>query len=1226
MKLLMLFALMSTLSFSQEGNIWHFGNGAGLDFNVPVNSISSNLTTVEGVATISDASGSLLFSTDGSTVRDANGGIMPNGIGLNGNSSATQSAIIIPHPGNAIEYFIFTVGAIENGNPVLSYSIVDMTVTGNGTPGMPAGDVVTINTFLNDSVVEKISAVEMCDGSGYWVVAHQLNSSDFLAYDVTTIGVNSTPTVSSVGISHNAITNTSNALNAVGYMKFAPSGTQLALVYRGMGQPGLGGAYLYDFNNTPTGGTVSSEVFVPGSNAISSLYGIEFSGDGNQLYIGDLNRVWRSDISGAPTAITAVNLTGGGGTNNTVRALQLAPDGDIYVSLDNSSFIGRIDTPNSPIAQLDQQAVQLAAGTNCRFGLPTFVQSIFSPDDVTATAEIDTCGKLNFTGTTTLNGTITWDWNFGDPSTILDVSTLQNPSYTYSSSGTFTVTLTVTATGGTCPQTQTVTIDVTPDFSTCCPAAIDPAYIEVTSNITTNTFWIDKIYIPDNTIITVSNNAILDITNVDVVFGECAGIDFTDGAMLRSNNSVYRPCDPNGTWRGINFSNVNPNQPNNPTGIVNESTFKNAQRALRTFDQKDYDLRITNNLFSNCKASVYLGGGKFLRSITGNTFLLDDLAPDFESSDCNWGTAGDRYGIYSDFTEFASDISQNDFIVQDSENPNFYGIESINSDNIVISSNQFTDLFRSISLFRNTNSLIESNTIAVGNSFAGFEHQIAATSCSSTSIRSNDLTSTAQFNADGVSSNAAIYCSLSNSYAIKENHIEGFETGIQCESARSVYITENTITDCRFYGIYMNNLLSSYALCNSINMDAQENDGAIGIGYFTTYSVPTEVQIGSNCIFETNTAIHLESTILNSIMPLISNNYLYNYSYAGIENINITGNIGSSPSPALGAGRNSFISNNGLGLTGDIITNTTPLISYGNFGVNFISAGISLMGNNVNSTASCGSQIDLANSANGYLEICDDISDAVLNLILENNELTPNFESELAKFSLQEVLYVMRRTQFGSNPNAIHSLYQTANEKLDLSLNEQKWLEYQYLLMTNEFVQAETVLTSIQGIDQDENNLLFMEGLLLNVNSQSSNLISEQEINALQTIAMNESFYSHMATAILRKNFVVDNYEFYTTKTPSHSTIQDLIEVSNVSFIVYPNPTDGSFTFEYAFTEEENSVLNVHDITGKLISTSDLNYQYTAQTIDLSGIPNGIYTLSIVTDGSVQAHSKLVKK
>ena len=35
---------------------------------------------------------------------------------------------------------------------------------------------------------------------------------------------------------------------------------------------------------------------------------------------------------------------------------------------------------------------------------------------------------------------------------------------------------------------------------------------------------------------------VLDITNCDIVFAECAGFTFNEGSQLRANNSVFRPC------------------------------------------------------------------------------------------------------------------------------------------------------------------------------------------------------------------------------------------------------------------------------------------------------------------------------------------------------------------------------------------------------------------------------------------------------------------------------------------------------------------------------------------------------------------------------------------------------------------------------------------------------------------------------------------------------------
>ena len=55
---------ISSLAFGQgEGNIWTFGEGAGMDFNSgSPSSFSSSTTGSEGSATVSDADGNLLFT------------------------------------------------------------------------------------------------------------------------------------------------------------------------------------------------------------------------------------------------------------------------------------------------------------------------------------------------------------------------------------------------------------------------------------------------------------------------------------------------------------------------------------------------------------------------------------------------------------------------------------------------------------------------------------------------------------------------------------------------------------------------------------------------------------------------------------------------------------------------------------------------------------------------------------------------------------------------------------------------------------------------------------------------------------------------------------------------------------------------------------------------------------------------------------------------------------
>ncbi len=60
--------ILSSVAFGQkEGNVWYFGEQLGLNFNSNVPFIDSNslMSTIQGAATICDASGNLLFYTNG---------------------------------------------------------------------------------------------------------------------------------------------------------------------------------------------------------------------------------------------------------------------------------------------------------------------------------------------------------------------------------------------------------------------------------------------------------------------------------------------------------------------------------------------------------------------------------------------------------------------------------------------------------------------------------------------------------------------------------------------------------------------------------------------------------------------------------------------------------------------------------------------------------------------------------------------------------------------------------------------------------------------------------------------------------------------------------------------------------------------------------------------------------------------------------------------------------
>ncbi|HIF15070.1 MAG TPA: T9SS type B sorting domain-containing protein, partial [Bacteroidetes bacterium] len=380
--------LLTSISIAQkEANIWYFGNGAGLDFNSgsPVALTDGVMHTEEGCASIADASGKLLFYTNGSTVWNKNHQVMTNGSGLLGHYSSTQSAIIVPKPYSSTIYYIFTLDCegMSNG---LNYSEVDISLSGG------LGAITTNkNIQLITPALEKLTAVLHNNGTDIWVITHEGDSDAFYSYLVTQSGVNALPIVSNSG-TFISVTYGSMNSSPQGYMKVSPDGRYLAVA--------LSSAYyealLFEFDNIT--GIVSNPITLlsNSNNTLKNPYGVEFSPNGKYLYIETMFgnkppsnyyqdcRIYQFDLNDAniPLSGTIINDLPGTGTG----ALQLGPDGKIYVirfASSPPSFISVIDKPNKKGLNCGflLNAISLN-GRECQFGLPSFIQSYFyTPDD-----------------------------------------------------------------------------------------------------------------------------------------------------------------------------------------------------------------------------------------------------------------------------------------------------------------------------------------------------------------------------------------------------------------------------------------------------------------------------------------------------------------------------------------------------------------------------------------------------------------------------------------------------------------------------------------------------------------------------------------------------------------------------------------------------------------------------------------------------------------------------
>lgn len=364
-KLLSLLAIFGIATFANaqnETDKWFFGSGAALDFSSgsPV-VISSPMYTSEGTATMSDATGKLRFFTNGVDVYDSTKTIMPNGTGLMGDISTTQSALIVLNPATSSQYYIFTAGADGAGD--FRYSIVDMTLNGG------LGDVMVANknVLLTDSITEKIAAVR--DGAnGIWIVTHKWGTNQFYSYHLTTAGL-APPVITSVGSVHTA----SVIQNTYGQLKFNNCGTRLACA---VGYQDI--VELFDFNLTT--GVVSNLMNI---NMSDNVYGVEFSPSGTYLYVTSYftsAKLSQFNISLATLPLIVASKVPLSATDD-LYGLQLGPDGKIYVSRSFSSqYLGVINNPevsgfgcNYVDNGLDLDPSFM--GVNGALSLPSFMQT-----------------------------------------------------------------------------------------------------------------------------------------------------------------------------------------------------------------------------------------------------------------------------------------------------------------------------------------------------------------------------------------------------------------------------------------------------------------------------------------------------------------------------------------------------------------------------------------------------------------------------------------------------------------------------------------------------------------------------------------------------------------------------------------------------------------------------------------------------------------------------------
>ena len=374
MKLPILFILLSIICSAQYNKHWDVSAFKRVTF--PAASVGVGcISTTEGVACISDASGTFLFSTDGVTVKDRLCNTMPNGTGLFGGISSTQSAVIVPLPNSSTIYYVFTADQ-QGGNLGIHYSIVDMSLNGS------FGAVTTKNVPLAPwEMSEKLCAVKHCNNRDVWVISKGWMVNTFTAWLLTPTGIT---TITATNIGYTPVSTNGSTLGKIGQLKANAQGTMLAAAYYGVGSDGGNRVEVYSFNNVT--GSVTSLLM---NNNLPRAYGVEFSPDGSRLYaVCNTGEVYQYNVCNAFNRQIILAMAAFGGS------IQNALDGRMYIARGaGSSWLAAINNPNALgiSCGLVLNAVNLTSNT--LFGLPNFISS-YDRIDVTQFNYIVNCNDV----------------------------------------------------------------------------------------------------------------------------------------------------------------------------------------------------------------------------------------------------------------------------------------------------------------------------------------------------------------------------------------------------------------------------------------------------------------------------------------------------------------------------------------------------------------------------------------------------------------------------------------------------------------------------------------------------------------------------------------------------------------------------------------------------------------------------------------------------------------
>jgi len=418
-----------------------------------------------------------------------------------------------------------------------------------------------------------------------------------------------------------------------------------------------------------------------------------------------------------------------------------------------------------------------------------------------------------------------------------------------------------------------------------------------------------------------------------------------------------------------------------------------------------------------------------------------------------------------------------------------------------------------------------------------------------------------------------------------------------------------------------------------------EGGGTAPIG-IESYNADPSTQIRGNCVSNTNFAIYVWSDFFENL-PLIANNFMYNYVFSGVYSWQSSGNIGSGPGFTK-AGRNTFASNNvtAADIYADFGVTITEAGNYGDFvfgGTGLItSAGTR---NLYFSSASCAKQTAAKPTPDAVIDsiaICDHYPQLLYPYLTQSTgdtfSLSSVYEPSLATMrgnpaALRQMSSVLSVIVNKGNMSAATNFYNAVGKANVLSGNDALWFNYLYAYVSGDFKKASGILTTISPATENESDHKQVEQVKLGLQLHATDvkMLSKNDKATLTVIDNRRGTYAAQARDLLQMNNAQHDFIFGkpiipATKVDLTHTINRVDEYMEL----FPNPANDRITVRYNIQDVANHSLRVLNELGQEVKDVTLMYNGADIQLDISHLSLGMYII-FIQDGNSNHSASFVK-